>query len=38
MEKAKKLGMKIIVDSLTRVSSARMHKKYKKFILNTMDA
>lgn len=34
---AKNLSMKIIIDSLTRISSSRPHRKYRKILLNTLD-
>lgn len=36
-KKANEKNIKILIDSLTRVSSARMHKKYKKHILTALD-
>lgn len=35
--KAKELDMHIMVDCLTRVSSSRMHKKYKKHLISAED-
>jgi len=37
METARKTNMKIIIDCLARVSSARPHRKYAKTLLHTMD-
>jgi hypothetical protein len=37
IEKAKKYSMKIIVDSLARISSSRAHRRYKKILLNSLD-
>lgn len=37
IKKAKKLSMKIIIDSLTRISSSRPHRKYRNIFLNTLD-
>lgn len=37
MIKANELGVKIIVDALTRVSASRPHQRYKKFLLNKID-
>lgn len=34
---SKKLGMKLLVDGLTRVSSARPHKRYLDHVLHTLD-
>ena len=35
---SKKLGMKILIDGLTRISSARPHKRYLDNVLHTLDA
>lgn len=37
VSKAKKFSMKIFIDSLTRISSSRPHRKYRKILLNTLD-
>jgi hypothetical protein len=37
MMKAKEIGVKIVVDSLTRISSARPHNKYKKYFVYRLD-
>lgn len=37
INKANKFSMKIIVDSLTRISSSRYHRKYRNILLNTLD-
>jgi starch synthase len=37
MAKAKEIGIKIVIDSLTRISSARPHKKYKKYFVYRLD-
>lgn len=37
IQKAKKFSMKIFVDSLTRISSSRAHKKYKNILVNYLD-
>ncbi len=36
-QEAKKSKMKIIIDSLTRVSSSRTHRKYKDYLLSYLD-
>lgn len=38
VEEAKKRGIKVLVDCLTRVSSSRLHRKYKKALLRTLDS
>lgn len=37
MQEAKKLDMNIIIDGLTRISSARPHKRYAEYLLNVLD-
>jgi starch synthase len=37
IKKAKELNMKILVDSVTRISSARPHNRYKKHLLYKLD-
>ena len=37
VKKAKSKNMKIIVDSLARISSSRHHRKYKSLLLNYLD-
>lgn len=37
IEKSNSLGIKILIDSLTRVSSARPHRKYRKLIIHRID-
>lgn len=37
MKKAKENKVKVIVDSLTRISSARPHRKYKKYFVYKLD-
>lgn len=37
VNKAKKYSMKIIIDSLTRISSSRPDRKYRKILLNSLD-
>lgn len=36
-KKAKELNIRILVDSLTRVSSSRAHKKYRDLIIHSLD-
>ncbi|KAL4507061.1 hypothetical protein ABPG72_001854 [Tetrahymena utriculariae] len=36
-KKASELGMRIIVDCLTRISSSRAHKKYRNLIIHSLD-
>ncbi len=38
IKKAKKFSMKIIIDSLTRISSSRPHRKYRNILLHTLDS
>ncbi len=37
VERAKKYSIKIIIDSLTRISSSRHHRKYRNILLHTLD-
>lgn len=37
INKANKFSMKILVDSFTRISSSRYHRKYRNILLNTLD-
>ena len=37
INKANKFSMKILVDSLTRISSSRYHRKFRNILLNTLD-
>jgi hypothetical protein len=37
VEKANSLGLKVLVDSLARVSSSRMHRKYRGLLCSTID-
>ena len=37
MQKAKELNIKVLIDSVTRVSSARPHKKYRSHLINQLD-
>lgn len=37
IQKAKKFSMKIIIDSLTRVSSSKFHRKYRNILLQALD-
>ena len=38
VSKAKKFSIKIIIDSLTRISSSRPHRKYRNILLHTLDS
>lgn len=38
IHKAKKFSMKVIIDSLTRISSSRPHRKYRNILLHTLDS
>ncbi len=37
VNRASELKMSILIDSLTRVSSSRMDRRYKKYVLSTLD-
>eukprot|EP01022_Parablepharisma_sp_SALTPOND_P024880 TRINITY_DN55_c0_g1_i1.p1 TRINITY_DN55_c0_g1~~TRINITY_DN55_c0_g1_i1.p1 ORF type:complete len:1631 (+),score=215.10 TRINITY_DN55_c0_g1_i1:3219-8111(+) len=38
MEEGKRAGLKMLVDCLTRVSSSRLHRKYRDVLLHTLDS